>query len=222
MRLVATSDWHGSLPDAVPAGDVLVIAGDTLSLEHDVEDQEAQFTGELVPFLAELPHRILLVAGNHDFLFAAPRPWQDELPANVTYLLDQAIEVDGVRFWGAPWSSLLPGWVFMEPETALERRWEAIPAGIDVLVVHGPPYRSLDQTAPSSGSIHVGSPSLRDWITRYEPQAVVCGHIHECFGVDRIGSTTIYNVSYLDQAYEHVPGRGPVVIEIEPTSTNGS
>ena len=110
MRLVATSDWHGHLPDTVPDGDVLVIAGDTLSLDHRIDAQREQFQSRLVPFLEALPHeRILLVAGNHDFLFDDPRRWQDSLPAKVTYLLDEAFEIDGVRFWGTPWSTYLDG-----------------------------------------------------------------------------------------------------------------
>ena len=74
MRLVATSDWHGHLPTSIPDGDVLVIAGDTLSLEHRVEAQREELESQLAPYLAELTHeRILLIAGNHDFLFADPQ-----------------------------------------------------------------------------------------------------------------------------------------------------
>ena len=219
MRLVATSDWHGHLPTSIPDGDVLVIAGDTLSLEHRVEAQREELESQLAPFLAELPHeRILLIAGNHDFLFADPQAWQEGLPANVSYLLDEAVEIGGVRFWGTPWSTLLPGWAFMEPEAKLPSRWAAIPPETDVLVVHGPPFGSLDKTAPRFGGEHVGSPSLRGWIEQHQPEAVICGHIHEGFGVDRIGSTAVYNVSYLDASYEHTPKRTPVVIDVGASS----
>jgi Icc-related predicted phosphoesterase len=219
MRLVATSDWHGHLPATVPDGDVLVIAGDTLSLDHRIEAQREQFETRLVPFLETLPHeRILLVAGNHDFLFDDAQPWVDALPPTVTYLLDEAVEIDGVRFWGTPWSSFLEGWVFMDHEERLASRWAAIAPDTDVLVVHGPPFRSLDKTAPQFGSIHVGSPSLREWIELQQPEAVVCGHIHEAFGVDRIGSTAVHNVSYLDASYDHTPEREPVVIDVAASS----
>lgn len=216
MRIVATSDWHGSLPGNIPDGDVLVIAGDTLTLDHRIEAQREQFQTRLVPFLEALPHeRVVLVAGNHDFLFDDSQPWHDALPAKVTYLRDEAVEIAGLRFWGAPWSRFLEGWVFMEHEEQLASRWAVIPAGTDVLVVHGPPFGSLDTTTPRFGSVNVGSPSLREWIERHQPRAVVCGHIHECFGVDRIGATAVYNVSYLDESYEHTSGREPVVIEID-------
>jgi Icc-related predicted phosphoesterase len=215
MRLIATSDWHGALPDRLPDGDVLVIGGDTLPLDHRLEAQREHFSTVVVPYLAGLPYeRILLIAGNHDFLFDSPLPWRDELPANLSYLSDEAVEIDGVRFYGSPWSVFLRGWVFMEREFQLERRWGQIPAGTDVLIVHGPPYRALDKTTPRMGGEHVGSTSLREWITAHEPWVVVCGHIHEAFGVDRIGPTTIYNVSYLDETYEHTTDREPVVIDL--------
>ena len=214
MRLVATSDWHGTLPQEVPGGDVLVIAGDTLSLDHRLDSQQEHFSDELVPYLARLPHeRILLVAGNHDFLFAEAKGWREELPRNVTYLLDEPAEVGGLRFWGTPWSTFLPGWVFMELEEQLAVRWANIPSDTDVLVVHGPPHGALDQTAPAYGGINVGSPSLREWVEQNQPRAVVCGHIHEQFGVDEIGAATVYNVAFLDAGYRQVPGRGPVVVE---------
>lgn len=215
MRLVATSDWHGDLPDFVPDGDVLVLAGDLLSMNHALEAQRAHFRSRLVPYLAELPHeRVLLVAGNHDFLFANGRAWRDELPPNVTYLLDESVEIGGLRFWGTPWSVYLPRWVFMEPESALARIWSGIDADTDVLVVHGPPYGALDRTVPAFGDSNVGSPSLREWIEDHQPRLVVCGHIHEAFGVDRIGSTAVHNVSFLDENYRHSPGRDPVVIDL--------
>jgi Icc-related predicted phosphoesterase len=215
LRLVATSDWHGSLPASIPIGDVLIIAGDTLSLDHRLDAQQEQFESQLVPFLAELPHeQIVLVAGNHDFLFADSQSWLEELPDNVTYLLDEVVELGGVKIWGAPWSSFLAGWVFMEREPELAARWAGIPAETDVIVVHGPPFGSLDRTGPLFGEKSVGSRSLREWIELQQPQAVVCGHIHEGFGVDRIGRTAVYNVSYLDERYEHTPERDPVVIDI--------
>ena len=202
-----------------PSGDVLVIAGDTLSLDHRIEAQREQFEAELVPFLAGLPHeRILLVAGNHDFLFADPQPWQESLPVNVTYLLDQAVEIGGVRFWGTPLEHTAAGLGVHGARGEARSRWAAIPAETDVLVVHGPPYGSLDKTAPRFGGEHVGSPSLRDWIERHQPRAVICGHIHEGFGVDRIGSTAVHNVSYLDASYEHTAERGPVVIDVAASS----
>jgi Icc-related predicted phosphoesterase len=40
---------------------------------------------------------------------------------------------------------------------------------------------------------HVGSKALRAFVDRTEPSLVVCGHIHERRGIERIGRTTLVN-----------------------------
>src|SRR5262245_17953097 len=100
MRVVATSDWHGVLPPSIPDADLLLLAGDLLSMNHEVEAQRAHFEEELVPYLAALPHeRIVLVGGNHDFLFAQAEGWRERLPENVTYLFEEAVDVGSLRIW---------------------------------------------------------------------------------------------------------------------------
>lgn len=60
-----------------------------------------------------------------------------------------------------------------------------------VLVVHTPPY---DTAADSLGSgLHVGSPAVREFIERVQPEVCITGHIHESRCVDRLGKTVIVN-----------------------------
>ena len=67
---------------------------------------------------------------------------------------------------------------------------------------------ALDKTAPiRRRACRLAEPARLDRAA--QPEAVICGHIHEGFGVDRIGSTAVYNVSYLDASYEHTPKRSP-------------
>ena len=60
-----------------------------------------------------------------------------------------------------------------------------------ILVTHYPPYgtgvdRAWDGT-------HIGSRSVRRFVEEVRPLAVLCGHVHESRGIDRIGSTVIVN-----------------------------
>ena len=103
----------------------------------------------------------------------------------------------------------------MERDEALAGRWEGIANDTDVVVVHTPPYGCLDRTGPEFGNVNAGSRTLRAWISRCQPPLVICGHIHEGFGVDRIGTTAVYNVAYLDEHYEHDPGRRPIVLDLD-------
>ena len=59
-----------------------------------------------------------------------------------------------------------------------------------IFVFHAPPYNTkLDFI----GNDHVGSKSIRKLIEEFEPTLVLCGHIHEARGLDRIGDTLVVN-----------------------------
>ena len=60
-----------------------------------------------------------------------------------------------------------------------------------VVLSHPPPQGTrLDLTSRGQ---HVGSKALREHIEHTHPQLVLCGHIHEGRGSDRLGPTTIVN-----------------------------
>lgn len=64
-----------------------------------------------------------------------------------------------------------------------------------VAVIHTPPANTaLDRT--SSGA-HVGSPGVRAFIEEARPEVVICGHIHESVGEERLGPTHILNPGLL-------------------------
>jgi Icc-related predicted phosphoesterase len=70
---------------------------------------------------------------------------------------------------------------------------------LDILVCHQPPYKILDKvnfpSAPKSWQgKHAGSKIILDYINKYHPEYVLCGHIHEAKGEKKIGKTTIYNL----------------------------
>jgi hypothetical protein len=44
-----------------------------------------------------------------------------------------------------------------------------------------------------SSGIHVGSTAVREFVERRQPDVVICGHIHEARGTDRLGKTKIVN-----------------------------
>ncbi len=82
-------------------------------------------------------------------------------------------------------------------------RYAAIPAGIDILVSHQPPYGHGDDVfdSASGGLRHLGSLELLAAIERVRPKLVICGHVHGGFGRSEHEGTQIYNVSILDQRY---------------------
>lgn len=72
---------------------------------------------------------------------------------------------------------------------------------IDILVCHAPPYGILDAVnfpgAPKDWQgKHAGGKTILDYIRKYKPEYVLCGHIHEGQGEARIGKTHVYNLGF--------------------------
>lgn len=215
MRVVAISDTHGE-HEAVdlPDGDLLVHAGDFCrwGTLDEVEEFLAWFRAR--------PHRHkVLVAGNHDIAVEKMRDAARALiPANVVYLEDAEATVGGLRVWGSPWTPIFYHWAFMLPRgAALRERWDRIPAGIDILVTHGPPYGHGDLAA-AYGARHpraVGCVELLAAVRRVRPRLHVFGHIHEGHGVslsDEVSPTIFANAATCTVTHEAT--NPPLVVDL--------
>lgn len=203
-RIVAVSDLHGVLPE-IPACDLLLIAGDVCpTSNHDVHFQAHWLDTEFRAWLASVPARQkVLAAGNHDFVFEQrPELIPADLPA--VYLQDAELKWEGLRIWGTPWQPWFFDWAFNLREPELAVKWQLIPKGIDIIVVHGPPQGHGDAVPRKSGVDHTGSPSLLERIKKIKPRLVVFGHIHEGRGQWQVGPSLLANVTILDEKYQHV------------------
>jgi predicted phosphodiesterase len=111
MRLVITSDTHGRhdlLPD-LPDGDVFIHAGDFMN--------SGLYPEEILSFnrwLAKQPIlRRVVCGGNHDRLFQNTPDFARQLLTNATYLENTGVTIDGVSFWGSPYTPEFLNWAFM-------------------------------------------------------------------------------------------------------------
>ncbi|MGC8543445.1 MAG: metallophosphoesterase family protein [Vulcanisaeta sp.] len=68
-----------------------------------------------------------------------------------------------------------------------------------IILSHYPPYNTRVDIA-WSGS-HIGSRELRRIVEEAKPLAVLCGHVHEARGVDKLGNTLIVNVGPFYEGY---------------------
>jgi len=60
-----------------------------------------------------------------------------------------------------------------------------------MVLAHVPPHDCrLDCTGLGD---HVGSRALRRFIDEHQPDLVVCGHVHEARGTERLGRTLVVN-----------------------------
>jgi Icc-related predicted phosphoesterase len=229
MRIVALSDQHAFLPD-IPPCDVLIDAGDicpdrlgSFLAMHDPDRQKAWFNRNIRPWLAASPatHKIL-TWGNHDWCGQAC-DFRHDSPASASttdlqIVVDEATRVplgsaagtgegaSELTIWATPWSNQFMDWAFMKQPMELAGVYAAIPAGIDILVSHQPPYGYGDAyTDVRSGRIeHLGSRELLGTIDRVRPKLVICGHIHGGHGRYERNGIPIYNVSVVDEQYRLV------------------
>lgn len=233
MRIVALSDQHGCMPE-IPPCDLLLVAGDicpdrvrdTVAM-FQPQVQSVWFDRMIRPWIAASPARHRIATwGNHDFCgqacdFSADMPGRAS-STTLQIVVDQLTAVPSaasagardVTVWATPWSIAFGDWAFMKAGEELAAAYASIPAGIDVLMSHQPPYGCGDLVTDLSGDrVHVGSRELLATIERVRPRVVVCGHIHAGHGRYEHQGIPIYNVSVVDERYRHV--HDATVIELE-------
>jgi predicted phosphodiesterase len=191
----------------IPEADLLIHAGDACL------DGNSHEVSEFFDWFCSLKakHKVF-VAGNHDGLFEkSPDLARSMVPKGVTYLEDSMTEVEGLRIWGSPWQPEFQNWAFNLPRgPLLKGKWDLIPAGIDILVTHGPPMGVLDWGFYSKAN--VGCEDLADAVLRVKPRLHVFGHIHGSYGLKKTESTLFVNAAMCDEGYR--PVRDPVVVEL--------
>lgn len=193
VTVVALSDTHMRHRElVVPPCELLVHAGDFSRRGTSAE------TREFIAWMASQPAREkVLVAGNHDrFAELEPERLRElTVRSGIRYLFDEEVTLLGLRIWGSPVTPAFRSMAFnRERGAAIRRHWDAIPAGLDLLVTHGPPQGIGDRAFFGA---HVGCEALMDAVRQRPPRAHVFGHIHEAAGEYRDAglSTRFLNVA---------------------------
>lgn len=215
MRVVCISDTHGEhwnlgkYGNSIPEGDVLVHTGDFQSYGR---------LKELVDFnqwLGTLPHKYkIVIAGNHDK--AAWDTYKEMTKVrfkNAIYLQDEELVIEGVKFYGSPWTPIFFNWYFMldRGSEKMRRKWAQIPEDTDILLTHGPPMFKLDWS--EFGKEHMGCEDLRNRIEVVKPRYHVFGHNHAQYGGTRNEHTTFINAATCNERY--CPVNKPQIFHIK-------
>jgi Icc-related predicted phosphoesterase len=229
-RLVCISDTHGRYPKEMPRGDVLVHAGDF----GGESLQEIQRFGRWLHHHHQKYRHVVVTPGNHDLFFESdPKLAEQSLRVTANrprlhILIDKAVSIGGLNFYGSPWTPEFNDWAFNLPRGArLREKWAKIPDDTHVLVTHGPPLfiGDLCPTENRPSLENVGCNELRERIRALKLLVHVCGHIHEGFGVrsqdpatykilEGPGATTFVNAAFMDGSYG--PNNHPIVLDVEP------
>jgi predicted phosphohydrolase len=207
MRIVCISDTHGNHERMrVPGGDVLIHAGDLTNMGTGEEIEAAMH------WLSQLPHRHkIAIAGNHDWLFQNdPKSAALLIPPEVHYLEDCGCALAGLNFWGSPVQPRFMDFAFnRERGDDINRHWQMIPVGTDVLVTHAPPYGGLDRIGNTERG---GCEMLRRRVLEVQPRLHVFGHLHDGYGSEFWGPTRLVNASICNES--GLPTKDPIVVDL--------
>jgi uncharacterized protein len=186
MRLYAVADIHGrsdrmaaiksNLEKYCP--NVLVAAGDITTY------RKAPF----VSVLGDLLLPVLAIRGNTDL--ERVESWF-ALKENVLFLKNRDVVLQETHFVGVSGTLAIP---FRSRiafcETAIWNRLAPRITPQTILIAHPPPWGCLDRVL---GKYHAGCKSLEKVVRICQPALLICGHIHEDAGMDRLGKTLIVN-----------------------------
>jgi hypothetical protein len=216
MRIAATADTHGFLPD-FPEADLGIVAGDFVPFDgwHRPHEQRFWVRETFAPWLKAQPvGHWIVIAGNHELMLQGRPGAMEKVPCE--YLDEAATEFGGLKIFGSAWTPLFFDWAFMAEDEYLRRRWEKIPSDVDLLITHGPPKGFGDTS--KYGNTQAGSETLRARLFELSRLRLhLFGHIHSGQGTyhwrfGREKGTTLANVAYVNDQYEpHYP---PVVFEL--------
>lgn len=208
MKVTVISDTHGDHAAlGALSGDVLIHCGDVCLGSH----RAPQVLDDLDAWFARQAFRhILFTGGNHDDLVEQRRLRGQRVFRHATCLEDEGVEIDGFRFYGAPWVPELTEWAHYLTDDELDRAWRRIPADVDVLITHTPPRGVLDTNSRGKAC---GCPSLARRVAEVRPQVHCFGHVHASAGTQLLDGTLYINASVVNSRYRVV--RSPVSIELQ-------
>jgi Icc-related predicted phosphoesterase len=191
IEIVCIADTHTLHRELdVPGGDILVHAGD-----FTMFGRSAAALHDFNEWLGELPHRFkILIPGNHEFFLEAD-PSQRKLISNATVLIDEGVEVMGLKIWGSPITPMSGGAFGISSAAERTRLYAKIPNGVDILITHGPPQGILDR--PPGDFPAAGCPQLLEATRRLKPRLHVFGHVHGAHGMLSVGETLYVNAALL-------------------------
>lgn len=193
LKIIGISDTHCRHNKVkVPKCDILIHAGD-----HSRFGLQYEFENFINWFATQKADKKIFIPGNHDIFLYKEKEYVENLSKKlgVIFLSDSGVELHGIKFYGFPWTPRWGPWAFMCEENEMNYRVGQIPNNTDVLISHGPPLNHCDY----NGKRNVGCKPLLERLKSIKPKLVVCGHIHEGYGVSYSDfGSTIVNVAQLN------------------------
>jgi Icc-related predicted phosphoesterase len=173
-------------------------------------------------WLSGLPHKNkLIISGNHDWCFERVHQKKQAralIEKSATYLENNDIVINGIKFWGSPITPFFHAWSFnVHRGEAIAKVWSQIPDDTNVLITHGPPYGILDEAPRHSFAVggyeNVGCQDLLERVLELPNlKAHLFGHIHASHNIKIEYGIQFVNASSCNEQYQ--PVNKPIIIDI--------
>ena len=224
MKILASSDFHGRLPNIAEPFDLFLICGDVCPVEcHGINFQEDWLQNDFIEWVNRLPFKtswskVVMTWGNHDFygekcseedmlMLERLTNFRLKILRHSSYDFEYPVNdgIDTLKIFGTPYCGIFGRWAFMKDDDTLNELFSEIKEDTDVIVSHDSPNRNGlgDITQGKWARKGTGNNVLYDHILRVNPKLFVCGHFHsgnhEFKNIDGI---YMANVSYIDENYE--------------------
>ena len=224
---VCFSDTHLRIPFDLPKAQFGIMAGDACNQgsEGDLREFVAWYARQ------DVVHKIY-VPGNHDIFCEHKMAMAKRICEinNIILLHNAGVTLDGISFWGTATQPFFCNWAFNVMD-ARDRAidFSLIPANVDVLVTHCPPYGILDQTPPTawnnrSNDEHVGCHALLTAVRGSKPRFHIFGHIHHSYGQITKDGTFFVNAAVCTEQYKQT--NPPIMVDLndkpEPITFEGA
>lgn len=202
MKILAISDTHGmhNQLQIKQEIDCVIHCGDSTNYKSLINN-EIEFRNFIEWFInLDVKYKIL-VPGNHDAW--ATKKYNVDFVKNkgIIYLDHEYYEIEGIKIFGSPYTPIFGDWYFMKDRSKLDRYWQELKEGIDVLITHGPPKGILDLSYNRDNILeYCGDVALRNHVFRTQPKYHCFGHIHNYKDIINQGTRNVdgYNTTFIN------------------------
>lgn len=200
MKIHAISDTHGFHNRFVLGEniDTFIHAGDSTNSNNLIKN-ELEFNS-FFEWLVELPVKNkIIIGGNHDFSLNKQYIKEKLKNNGIHYLEHEYLELDGIKFFGSPYTPTFGQWNFMKDRSKISKYWGMVTESIDILITHGPPKGVLDLSYDRNHDLDVcGDLALLKMINRIKPKYHLFGHIHDNEDIINRGILIRENVTFMN------------------------
>ena len=158
--------------------DMIIHTGDA-GTSRDISHNDGEIR-DFLQWYSSLPVKYkLFIPGNHDTsigqnLWKADKVLEEY---DIHMLINKTIEIEGVKIFGSPYTPAFGfGWAFNSQRHKIQKHWNLIEEGTDIVAVHGPPKGMLDL---NKEYISCGCGTLTYILGQIKPKYCLFGHIHE-------------------------------------------